>query len=499
MAITISSLSYQLLVDSSKLEEGLVASRKEINQAKRAMRGLETPMEKYQRDLKQAESLLKFGAQGQELYNRKLEQMKKRLDDETLAAKKQTQSYKMLQRAKMAAAGVAIGAVYAAGRQMASDFKELDNLAKTSARLNIQTERLVGIQLAVSRASGLSSDQVSKGLEKMLRRTSEAAKGLGEAQGALQELNLDARALVKLAPDEMFRRIGAGIAGVKNQSDKLRIATKIFDDEQAGIFTTFDKGAGYLEEMEKRAKDLGLAVSSIDLMQIETTNDAINDLTSSMDGLGRSIALELSPKIRQAVYELEKMLKVWTLIKTAGGSDRGGLPIELDDGRIVYADRTWTQSNMAAEALTRGMMQMGKRFASDSGRSGWPAFPTLDLPSKEITDKIGNSLDTITSVGSASYELVGRVGAFLGNRRSDIERLGEWLFGDKQKSITEKRFGPMDSIAAGSSEAFKFLNQTTVRQSEELNVAKENREANRGILSVLTEFTQNVSTSNASG
>lgn len=189
--------------------------------------------------------------------------------------------------------GVGIGGVgYAIKRQ----FSEVDRLAKTSTKLGIATERLEGLRLAASE-SGVEVNKLEAGLQRMVRRVAEAAQGAGEARGAVAELGLDAKRLNELKPDEMFRTIADAMSRTRNQSDRVRIAFKLFDSEGVDLVNTLALGRDGLNEVQKAAEDLGLAISSKDAKRIEQANDAIGRMKGGLAGLAREAAVFVAPAV----------------------------------------------------------------------------------------------------------------------------------------------------------------------------------------------------------
>src|SRR5689334_10226048 len=65
----------------------------------------------------------------------------------------------------------------------------MDATAKLSDRLGIATEKLGGLQHA-ARLAGVGSEELTGGLEKMLKAIGEAATGGGEAQATFAKLGL---------------------------------------------------------------------------------------------------------------------------------------------------------------------------------------------------------------------------------------------------------------------------------------------------------------------
>src|SRR5690554_184809 len=67
-----------------------------------------------------------------------------------------------------------------------------DNAAKTADKLGLSIETLQELRYAGER-SGIGANTIDMAMQRMVRRLAEAAKGSGEAKGALEELGMDAQ------------------------------------------------------------------------------------------------------------------------------------------------------------------------------------------------------------------------------------------------------------------------------------------------------------------
>lgn len=174
-----------------------------------------------------------------------------------------------------------------------SAFKTIDTIGKTARRLGIAVQNMAGFTLAAKEA-GIEFNTFSLGLQRMTRRIAEAAQGMGEAQNALKELNLDAEELAKLAPDEQFLKIAEALADVASQGEKIRLGFKLFDSEGvANILIT----AKAIREATEAARRLGVELSDLDVARIENANDAVGRLKLAFVGVGNQIAIRVSPAI----------------------------------------------------------------------------------------------------------------------------------------------------------------------------------------------------------
>lgn len=196
-------------------------------------------------------------------------------------------------------AAVAIGAAGALVLLASKSVTALDALGKISSKLGIATEDFAGLQLAAEQ-TGNDVKQLELGLQRMTRRVSEAAQGMGEAQGALKELGIDAKVLNKLPLDKQFRTIAAAMEKVSGRSNQIRLAFKLFDSEGVNLIRTLDLGGAGLDDYAKKAKALGLAVDGKAVKSIERMNDSLGLIKASLTGVGNLIAVKVAPLIEFA-------------------------------------------------------------------------------------------------------------------------------------------------------------------------------------------------------
>lgn len=195
--------------------------------------------------------------------------------------------------AKFGAAAAAAGAAVTA-KLVSAGLDSVDSLAKVSARLGIATEDMASLRLAAEQ-TGVSTQTLDMAMQRMTRRVAEAAQGMGEAQGALKELGLDAEALNELAPDQVFRAITESMEGVESQSDKVRLAMKLFDSEGVSLVQTMAAGTDGLDEFARQAEVMGLAISNIDAAKVEAANDSMNRVRKQVDGFSQQLAVKFAP------------------------------------------------------------------------------------------------------------------------------------------------------------------------------------------------------------
>ena len=191
-----------------------------------------------------------------------------------------------------------VGTVGAAGfgALVKSSINAGDELAKTADKLGVTTTALAGLRHAAE-LTGVSTGTMDMALQRFTRRAAEAAQGTGEAKGALQELGINADDLVKLPLDQQMSVVADSMAGVEKQSDKVRLAMKLFDSEGVALVNTLGGGSAALEQMTSEAEQLGITLSRTDTAQMEAANDSLTRLKAVFTGLTNQLALAFAPII----------------------------------------------------------------------------------------------------------------------------------------------------------------------------------------------------------
>lgn len=200
----------------------------------------------------------------------------------------------------MRTALVGVAGVAGFGYLVKSSLNATDSLKKTADKIGTTTEALSALRYAAER-TGVQTNTLDMAMQRFTRRTAEAAKGTGEAKGALKELGIDANKLQRLGLDEQMAELAGAFATVESDADRLRIAFKLFDSEGAALVNTLALGEKGLEEMFGKAKALGLVMSSEAAGGVERANDALTDLLSISKGLKDQFSAALAPAIETMV------------------------------------------------------------------------------------------------------------------------------------------------------------------------------------------------------
>lgn len=207
--------------------------------------------------------------------------------------------------------GLIIGGAAKLTGSLLDTAKSIDHIAKTANKLGITTEKLQGLSYAAE-LSGVSSSKLEMSMQRLVRRTAEAAQGTGEAVSAYRELGLNANKLIGLSPDQIFYQVADAMKDVDGQANKVRLAFKLFDSEGVDLVNTLEGGSESLKKMQKEAQKLGIVFSSQEAKQIEKFNDEMTKLSKWFEGAKMSFVIDIAPEVLGTVESLQK---IYSLIK----------------------------------------------------------------------------------------------------------------------------------------------------------------------------------------
>lgn len=327
----------------------------------------------------------------------------------------------------MRTALVGVAGVAGFGYLVKSSLNATDSLKKTADKIGTTTEALSALRYAAER-TGVQTNTLDMAMQRFTRRTAEAAKGTGEAKGALKELGIDANKLQRLGLDEQMAELAGAFGTVESDADRLRIAFKLFDSEGAALVNTLALGEKGLEEMFGRAKALGLVMSSQAAGGVEKANDSFNDMLSIVKGLKDQFSAALAPALDAIVTKFTNFI-----IRTSdaeGGIEKLARSMAVSFLESVKA--TLGALDKFAEGLDTVIKKANDFFTGFETRSIQNQMKGIAKEMSELGDQIGNLEDGgVPSI----WEFITDGG--LVAQKADIQRLGAQyvaLYGQLQKA-----------------------------------------------------------------
>ncbi len=227
----------------------------------------------------------------------------------------------------MRTALVGVAGLAGFGLLVRSSLNATDSLSKTASKIGTTADALGALRYAAE-LTGVATTTMDMALQRFTRRTAEAAMGTGEAKGAIKELGINAQELNRMPLDKRMVVLADAFSGVKNESDRLRLAFKLFDSEGAALVNTLSGGGDALRKMLGEAKALGLTMSGSAAKGVEETVDAITKLKSLFKGVTDQMVAAFAPALKVLVTRFTDFLQ--RSIETKGGVERFAKALAVD-------------------------------------------------------------------------------------------------------------------------------------------------------------------------
>ena len=330
---------------------------------------------------------------------RAFDKTKKGFGSVTAGLKGITKSIFSMQTALIGVAG-AVGF----GFLIKSSLTASDALVKTASKIGTTADSLAGLRHAAE-LTGVATTTMDMALQRFTRRTAEAAKGTGEAKGAIRELGIDAKALNNMPLDQRMLVLSDAFSKVGNESDKLRLAFKLFDSEGAALVNTLSLGRDGLKDLLGEARALGLTMSDSAATGVEKANDSIKKLLALGKGVKDQFSAALAPAIEAVVVQLTEF---FTKITDEGG----GVEKWARDMAAGFLDATV----VVVESLDIILTKVGKSFQwfkeQVTGFKKWARSADLagfkkeaDIASDAWTDLTQGNKPDVTGLGMNGLEI----------------------------------------------------------------------------------------------
>ena len=194
------------------------------------------------------------------------------------------------------------------GLLVRSSLNATDSLAKTASKIGTTTEALSGLRFAAE-ITGVATTTMDMALQRFTRRTAEAAKGTGEAKGAIRELGINAQELNRMPLDKRMLVLADAFSNVQSESDRLRLAFKLFDSEGAALVNTLSLGREGLADLLGEAEALGVVMSSDAAEGVEDAVDSLTKLKAISKGLRDQFVAALAPAVEALTTQFTDFFK----------------------------------------------------------------------------------------------------------------------------------------------------------------------------------------------
>ncbi len=200
--------------------------------------------------------------------------------------------------AALSAASTAVIAPILAAAKSFSDY--VDGLNDSNVQTGIAVESLSTLAF-VAEQQGTSLDGLKKGLVGMAKFTTQVATGGKGAARVLDALGISTAQFMAMSPEERFRALAEQVAKIPDETLRAGVAMKVFGKAGAELLPMLALGARGIAEMQQKAADLGLAISTADAAKFGSFGDELSAIGQQVRrvwwGLGAALIEAFSPFI----------------------------------------------------------------------------------------------------------------------------------------------------------------------------------------------------------
>lgn len=323
--------------------------------------------------------------------------------------------------AKTIAIPTAVIGGYAALSAQAS--KTADQIAKTADRLGVTTTTLQEFRFAAARA-GVGMQTADMGLQRLMRRAGDAARGIGEAEKTFEELGVAVENSngTQREAEEIINDVSDAIAGMSSEQQRLSATVKLVDSEAAGLVEVFKKGSAELDRTRAAAQRLGVVIREDLIRNGEGAENAMGDLGLVLRTNLNTILLESAPLIAEVATKLaEATPKIRKFFEELFGLGKSGAEAKFK--------QFFEETTQQVEGLIQVIEESRKR---------------LNTAEAGLTSSSQATRDQSAAIITAEREKIATTLA-------EIQRLHDQIRAKRQE--IDERFAPRQSSASSASSA----------------------------------------------
>lgn len=247
---------------------------------------------------------------------------------------------------KAVAGGVAAvtGGVAAVTKFAESAASAADNIDKMSQKIGVSRQAYQELDFICSQ-SGMSVDTLQSGMKTLVSAMDKAASGTKANVEQFDKLGVsvtNADGSLR-SQEEVMWEVFEALQGMSNEAEKARLASQLFGKSGTELMPLLNGASGSIEEMKKKAHDLGLVLSDDAIDAGVKLTDTMDQAKRALSTVGLTLGTELIPYVQKgAEYVIEHMPEIRAGAKSVAevigeiGTKVGGVIkwfSELDEGQ----------------------------------------------------------------------------------------------------------------------------------------------------------------------
>lgn len=247
---------------------------------------------------------------------------------------------------KAVAGGVAAvtGGVAAVTKFAESASSAADNIDKMSQKIGVSRKAYQELDFICSQ-SGMSVDTLQSGMKTLVSAMDKAASGTKANVEQFDKLGVsvtNADGSLR-SQEEVMWEVFEALQGMSNEAEKARLASQLFGKSGTELMPLLNGASGSIEEMKKKAHDLGLVLSDDAIDAGVKLTDTMDQAKRALSTVGLTLGTELIPYVQKgAEYVIKHMPEIREGAKSVAevigeiGTKVGGVIkwfSELDEGQ----------------------------------------------------------------------------------------------------------------------------------------------------------------------
>ncbi|HPS53402.1 MAG TPA: hypothetical protein PLK08_07610, partial [Phycisphaerae bacterium] len=183
-----------------------------------------------------------------------------------------------------------------------------DEVAKMSKRTGVSVETLSELSFVASQ-SGTEFATLENAFRKMQKSIYDAERGLSTAVDGLADLGLKFEDLKNLSPEQQFKLMADRMSQIKDPTKAAGVAMAIFGRTGTNLLPMFQQGAKGIEELQQKARELGLTMSGEDAKAAEDFTDAMDSVWKQVKMVTFQVGAALGPTVTDLSGIFKRCLK----------------------------------------------------------------------------------------------------------------------------------------------------------------------------------------------
>lgn len=191
-----------------------------------------------------------------------------------------------------------------------------DRIDKMSQKIGISRESFQEMDFIMSQSGG-SVESLQMGMKTLRTSMMAAANGTKANADRFKKLGVsikNSKGQLRSQEDVMFDTLAA-LQKVGDETERTALATELFGKAGVELVPLLNSGAGSIEEMKKKAHDLGLVLDDDAIDAGVKLTDTIDQVKRSFDAVKTKIGIELFPVVQNIIdVVLDNMPVIQTVL-----------------------------------------------------------------------------------------------------------------------------------------------------------------------------------------